>query len=97
MLMCHTFLSLSPRCLVYRIYQSAQQVRVSGGGNAVSEIKNVTGTTASTTQHIVHTGLNNRPRGQQQRGIQMALDASVITSNKAAVPVPKWIEGEPVS
>ena len=36
----------------YRIYQSAQQVRVSGGGNAVSEIKDVIRTTASTTHHL---------------------------------------------
>src|SRR5205823_5610275 len=78
MLICHTFLSLSPRCLVYSIYQPTQQVRVSGGGNAVSEIKDVTWTTASTAQHIVHAGLNNRPRGQQQRWIQIALYAAVI-------------------
>src|SRR5437899_8542869 len=82
MLICHPFLSLSPRCLVYRIYQPAQQVRVSGGGNAVSEIKDVTWTTASTTQHLVHAGLKNRPRGQQQRWIQIALYAAVVTNSR---------------
>jgi len=33
MLLCHPFLSLSARGLVYRIYQPAQQVRLSGGAH----------------------------------------------------------------
>src|SRR6266576_2016175 len=59
--------------------QAAKHVRVSWGEYPVPEVEDVAGTITGARQDILHARLDGLPAGQQQRGVEVALNATIIT------------------
>src|SRR5947209_2611140 len=67
------------------IYEAAQQVGIGGRQDAMPQVKDVAGAIIGAAQDVVHAFFDARPGGEQQGGVEVALDAPVTADARPCV------------
>src|SRR5947208_16231977 len=78
--------------LLHERGEARQHVRIGGGKDAVAEVEDMPGPAAGARKHVEGARLDSLPRPEQDRGVEIALDAvplahRVPASVERAAPV----------